>query len=333
MTQIKATLLTGGNHIETVSFPCSDDEIMRLTEQNEVGHKATVFINNLVGPKGLKSMEGTYANIHELNYLAKRMDSFDGTEMGKLLAAASRFDTRDLRQLINYTFNLGRITLIQNISDMQTVGVEHYMDIHGGSCSNEEYRDPKRAEEGRALLSSKRGIWTDYGLMFINDEVVAKVAKKVLAILAGDKNGRKFLGYVVGIALFIVLLPVIAVYGLFGWMAGGGATEIVSPDMVYSAMPAEYRERMEQYNAELSIIETTFAECGVSETDTSLAKTIYISCLIGKESEENFYRTFADCFLNADEEHDPLQNISSAFGVTFTDADKERLKQLYGGYT
>ena len=73
MTQIKATLLTGVNHIETVSFPCSDDEIMRLTEQNEVGHKATAFINNLVGPKGLKSMEGTYANIHELNYLAKRM--------------------------------------------------------------------------------------------------------------------------------------------------------------------------------------------------------------------------------------------------------------------
>ena len=105
---------------------------------------------------------------------------------------------------------------------------------------------------------------------------MAKVAKKVLAILAGDKNGRKFLGYVVGIALFIVLLPVIAVYGLFGWMAGGGATEIVSPDMVYSAMPAEYRERMEQYNTELSIIETTFAECGVSGTDTSLAKTIYI---------------------------------------------------------
>ena len=66
MTQVKATLLTGGNHIETVSFPCSDDEIMRLTEQNEVGHKATVFINNLVGPKGLKSIEGTYDTKGEL---------------------------------------------------------------------------------------------------------------------------------------------------------------------------------------------------------------------------------------------------------------------------
>ena len=122
---------------------------------------------------------------------------------------------------------------------------------------------------------------------------MAKVAKKVLAILAGDKNGRKFLGYVVGIALFIVLLPVIAVYGLFGWMAGGGATEIVIPDMVYSAMPAEYRERMEQYNAELSIIETTFAECGVSGTATSLAKTIYISCLIGNTEKRTHRQAFS----------------------------------------
>ena len=38
---------------------------------------------------------------------------------------------------------------------------------------------------------------------------VAKVAKKILAILLGDKKGRKFLGYVVGIALFIALLPFI----------------------------------------------------------------------------------------------------------------------------
>ena len=161
--------------------------------------------------------------------------------------------------------------------------------------------------------------------------VVAKVAKKVLAILAGDKNGRKFLGYVVGIALFIVLLPVIAVYGLFGWMAGGGATEIVSPDMVYSAMPAEYRERMEQYNAELSVIETTFAECGVSGTDTSLAKTIYISCLIGKESEENFYQRYADCFLLQSEEQSLWDLISSAFGVSFSDEEKQQFNNLYGG--
>ena len=61
MAWIKANLLMDGNHFETVGFPCSDDEIMRLTEQKEGGHKTTDFINNLIDPKGLKSIEGTYA--------------------------------------------------------------------------------------------------------------------------------------------------------------------------------------------------------------------------------------------------------------------------------
>ena len=119
--------------------------------------------------------------------------------------------------------------------------------------------------------------------------VVAKVVKKVLAILAGDKNGRKFLGYVVGIALFIVLLPVIAVYGLFGWMAGGGAAEV------------------------------------------SKAKTIFISCLTGKETEEDFYQRYADCFLLQSEEQSLWDLISSAFGVSFSDEEKQQFNNLYGG--
>ena len=92
---------------------------------------------------------------------------------------------------------------------------------------------------------------------------MAKVARKVLAILAGDKNGRKFLGYVVGIALFIVLLPVIAVYGLFGWMAGGGAAEVIDYNVVYEYIPAEQRAAMEQYDSELATIQTVFAENGL----------------------------------------------------------------------
>ena len=45
---------------------------------------------------------------------------------------------------------------------------------------------------------------------------IAAVAKKVLAILLGDKKGRKFLLYVVGIALFIVCIPLITLIGMFG---------------------------------------------------------------------------------------------------------------------
>ena len=147
-------------------------------------------------------------------------------------------------------------------------------------------------------------------------------------MLAGDKKGRSFLLYVIGITLFIVLLPVIAVYGLFGWMAGGGE-DIINRDMVYEHLPAEQREQMEMHDGELGQIATVFEEKGLMPEDISKAKTIYLSCLIGKEAEDGFYQTYADCFLNQTEESDLLTNISSAFGVTFTDAEREQFENLY----
>ena len=52
---------------------------------------------------------------------------------------------------------------------------------------------------------------------------IATVGKKALEVLASNKKGRKFLGYTVGIAIFILLIPVITLVGLFGWMAGDGS--------------------------------------------------------------------------------------------------------------
>ena len=146
--------------------------------------------------------------------------------------------------------------------------------------------------------------------------------------MAGDKNGRKFLGYVIGIALFIVLLPLIAVYGLFGWMSGSTA-DIVNYDRLYSQLPAEQRELMEQHEEQLEQITLVFANNGLSEKDISKAKTIYVSCLIGKETEAGFYQTYADCFLHAKENGDLLTHISSAFGVTFSDAERKQFENLY----
>ena len=161
--------------------------------------------------------------------------------------------------------------------------------------------------------------------------VIGKIAKKVVMWLLGDKKGRKFLGYVIGIALFIVLLPLIAVYGLFGWMSSGNTTDILNADMVYSYMAPEYQQMLQEHEDELTKIEVVFTENGLTEDDMSQAKTIYLSCLTDKSSEDGFYQTLADCFLNRTEENDVLTNISSAFGVSFTDADREKFNSLYGG--
>ena len=149
-----------------------------------------------------------------------------------------------------------------------------------------------------------------------------------MAILLGDKKGRKFLVYVIGIAIVIALLPVIAVFGLFGGMSGD-ISEFISYEQIKNALPAEQRELMEQHKNELDRIETVFEVNGLSDTDISKAKTVYISCLVGKETEEDFYERYADCFLLQSEENDLLDNISSAFGVYFTDEERQQFNNLY----
>ena len=160
---------------------------------------------------------------------------------------------------------------------------------------------------------------------------VGKVALKVLQFLVGDKKGRKFLGYVIGIALFIVLLPVIAIYGLFGWMSGGEVAEIVGYDAVYQNLPTEIREQIDENEIQLDTIETVFRENGLAGGDISKAKLIYLSYLTDRYSEENFYQRLADCFLTVSEESDLLTNISSAFGVKFSDADRKQFNEYFGG--
>lgn len=157
---------------------------------------------------------------------------------------------------------------------------------------------------------------------------IATIAKKVLAVLLGDKKGRKFLVYVIGIAIVIALLPVIAVFGLFGGMSGGVAEEFISYEQIKNALPDEQRELMEQHKTELDRIETVFEVNGLSDTDISKAKTVYISCLVGKETEEDFYERYVDCFLLQSEENYLLDNISSAFGVYFTDEERQQFNNF-----
>ena len=63
----------------------------------------------------------------------------------------------------------------------------------------------------------------------------------------------------------------------------------------------------------------------------SKAKLIYLSYLTDRYSEENFYQRLADCFLTISEESDLLTNISSVFGIEFSDADRDQFYDYFGG--
>lgn len=74
---------------------------------------------------------------------------------------------------------------------------------------------------------------------------IAAIGKKALLFLLGDKKGRKAVGYTIGIAVFLALLPLIIVMGLFHWLLGDGGTEM--REQVKKEAASAYTEPVEQY--------------------------------------------------------------------------------------
>ena len=74
---------------------------------------------------------------------------------------------------------------------------------------------------------------------------LAAIGKKVLLLLLGDKKGRKAVGYTIGIAVFLALLPLIVVMGLFHWLLGDGGAEM--REQVRKEVESAYTESVEQY--------------------------------------------------------------------------------------
>lgn len=72
---------------------------------------------------------------------------------------------------------------------------------------------------------------------------LAAIGKKALLFLLGDKKGRKTVGYTIGIAVFLALLPLIVVMGLFHWLCGDGGAAM--REQVGKEIASSYTETVE----------------------------------------------------------------------------------------
>lgn len=105
----------------------------------------------------------------ELNFLARSIERFDDSEYNQFMAAASLEKSPDLERLINLSFNINHYSVIRDVSDLAGIGQYHLLNIRG-SLSKTELETIDFAQAGRDLLSSGKGIPTDYGLLFENEE-------------------------------------------------------------------------------------------------------------------------------------------------------------------
>lgn len=167
---IQVTVKYKDHHVD-IHFPCSESELlsalMELHAAND--NPAELFITDIEYPKELSVLKDRFINIDELNFLAKRMESFWGLEETQFYEAAKYEGFTDLKDLINLTMNLNRYTLIQSIGDMAEIGREYTLNTKGCIPTN-DLDNPKYAKLGKQLIVSGEGIFTEHGLLFVDKD-------------------------------------------------------------------------------------------------------------------------------------------------------------------
>ena len=160
--------------VATIPFPIPHDQYarcMELLEALEISDavKADCKVEKIDSfYTVLKRTEMLTVNVEELNYLAKRLDSFDTGEAAQFQAMAHKLELFELKDLINLTFCCQRATVITDFSDISAVGRNHYMNLHGGSARVDELEALDGVETARQLIENGNGAVTPYGVVYDN---------------------------------------------------------------------------------------------------------------------------------------------------------------------
>lgn len=163
------------NGVATVPFPLIEAEydhsITTILEPMGIGSVVAqdCFVEEIdSGYEILQCLKGQMVNVDELDYLAKRLDSFDGYEAEQFQASCYAFGLRDIKDLINMTFCCQESTVISDFSKLEEAGKQHYLTTHGGAAPVDEINAVDGKTLVEKLLESGEGRPTPYGLFFRN---------------------------------------------------------------------------------------------------------------------------------------------------------------------
>ena len=158
----------------TITFPIPEDQyeqaILAL-EKSQIGDARVqdCLVVDVCAPNcpALLRMTNTMANVDELDWLGKQLESFDRYELLQFNAAVERFGLSAADELIDLSFCARDVTVISDFSDLELVGKRHYLIVHG-ACDSEELENLDGKETALALISGQPGYVTRYGVVYDN---------------------------------------------------------------------------------------------------------------------------------------------------------------------
>ena len=129
-TMIKIRIKNADHEID-IRFPISESELFaKLGEIHAIEGKdapQSAFVTEVYWPEELSMLKDRFANLDELNYLARRMESFDYHEYDQFLIGITKLENPTEKDLINLTFNLDHFTLCKDVSNYGKIGREYFI--------------------------------------------------------------------------------------------------------------------------------------------------------------------------------------------------------------
>lgn len=131
-TMIKIRIRNDDHEID-LQFPISENKLYaKLAEIHAIEGKdapQSAFVTEVYWPEELSMLKDRFANLDELNYLARRMESFDYHEYDQFLIGITKLENPTEKDLINLTFNLDHFTLCKDVSSYGKIGIIDYMNL------------------------------------------------------------------------------------------------------------------------------------------------------------------------------------------------------------
>ena len=156
----------------TISFPIPEERyenVIFALKNLQIGDagKQDCCIDSIRAPDcpALCRMSGTLANVDELDWLGRKLESFDRYELLQFNAAVERFGLSAADELIDLSFCAREVTVISDFTDLEKTGKRHYLTVHG-ACDPEEVENLDGKKTALALISGQPGYVTRYGVVY-----------------------------------------------------------------------------------------------------------------------------------------------------------------------
>ncbi len=151
-------------------FPLKEEKLSEICKEICIGLSKGVncYIVDSNDRDFISVIKEHYCNVDELNFLTKRLDSFDAREKTTFYASAIATDAKTLADLINLTYNTHCYSVISDFSNLDAVGKTVYLNEAGAATTKKMELIDGRAVVEDLMKFSPMKVVTPYGVIYQN---------------------------------------------------------------------------------------------------------------------------------------------------------------------